>query len=197
MRARIRFNTKAQAWECRFDENGRWYLTGKDQSQDKVWKYKYRVLKYQVNRVMNTLSLCDFDIYPFALNLKEDLGFDKNAHNAKAMVRIKEIEGKRRKEEELKKEEEAKKREAERIERERKRLEAANQRNNQRNNKHNNQNKAHIKPETSSFELNIIKDILGGMSRKKIRLKYKITNDEFRRYKQNSNNKKWDDFRRF
>ncbi|SRR6266403_909904 len=189
MKARVRFNTKVQAWECKFDENGSWYLTGKDQNQDNIWKYKYRVLKYQVKRVMNTLAICDFDIYPFALNLKEDLGFDKTAHNVKAVVRIKEIEVERSKDEELKKEEDAKKREVDRIERERKRLESANQRNNKRNNKHNNQNQnrvVHQKLETTTFELNVRKDIINGMTKRQIKIKYKISNDEYRRYKQNA-----------
>jgi hypothetical protein len=180
MKARVRFNKNADSWECKFEENGNWYLIGKRQNHDVVWDLKYRVLKYKVNRIMKTFEICDFDIYPFASNLKEELGFDKDVHNSHATVVYKQLQAEQKAAEELKKQEDEKKRLAEKAERDKKR-----RNNNNKFNKTNN-NKvlaANAKFDATDFELKVRADIENGMFKKQIKKKYNISNEEYRKYK--------------
>ncbi len=176
MKVKTRKNTKINVWECKFEENDKWYIAAKELDQDKVFEYKYRVLKYKVNRIMNALQICDFDVYPFASELKTDLGFDKNEHNAKVVEYQGQAEFRKKQEVEKKKEEERLDREAKKKETELK----SEQRKKEIEEK---AKSVHSLTPPTAFELSVRKDILSGMTKKQIKKRHKISNAEYRNYK--------------
>lgn len=190
MKIRTRINPNVKALECKFEQNGNWYITSKDHKNDIIYAYMYRVVRYQINKLMQNGLVCDINIDQFAERLKKELGFDLESHNKVAIE-------KRRILEEI----EAKRQEEIRIEKEKKKLQNVNTKNNSNNvnkkrrsipERFQEQKSVHkpapvVAKSANTLELNVRADIEKGMFKKAIKKKWGISNELYRRYKLNAN----------
>lgn len=175
MKVRVRLNSKINAWECKLDESQRWYVVSKDLDQDRVFEYKYTILKYKVNQAMLRMEMFEMDIYPWALRLKEELNFVKEEHNKTVRIYLQELENTKAQQEAKIKQEEK-----ERIASERLKL---TEQERSLDDKIRNTPSAYNTGVPSQQEINIRRDLINGITKAMIKKKYRISNSDYRKVK--------------